>query len=66
MNDDRVVNVVLKVHFPKDMDWAKIVAELNEAEWSFLTESQTKAEVHDYEMAYERGDERLGVHERVK
>ena len=63
---DRVVDVTLKVHFPPDMDWATIVAELNEAEWSFLTASQTKVEVHDYEMEYESGDERLGVYERVK
>ena len=53
---DRVVDVTLKVHFPPDMDWVKIVAELNEAEWSFLTESQTKAEVYDYEMEYDSGE----------
>jgi len=47
---DIVVNVTLKVHFPKDMEWLKIEEELNDAEWVFLTASQTKAEVFDYEL----------------
>ena len=45
---EQVVDVTFKIHFPEDMEWDKIVAELDEAEWSFLAESQTQVEVHDY------------------